>query len=121
MKRKRRTPKQRIAICERDGWICHISGEKIDPAKDKWHLDHIVPLAGGGEDTDENLAPALDWAHLEKTRADIKRIAKGKRVRAKHLGTYRHGYRKKKIRSRPLDGTRKSGRRKRMNGTVEKW
>ena len=114
MKRKRRTPKQRIAICEAHGWICHLTGIKIDPVRDKWEIEHIVPLAGGGEDVDENCAPVLAWAHKEKTVQDVKRIAKGKRVREKHLGA-------RKSRSRPIPGSKRSGVRKRMDGTVERW
>jgi len=114
MKRKRRTPKQRIAICEAHGWICHLTGIKIDPVRDKWEIEHVIPLAGGGEDVDENCAPVLAWAHKEKTVQDVKRIAKGKRVRQKHLGA-------KKTSSRPIPGSRRSGVRKRMDGTVEKW
>ena len=121
MTRKKRTDKKRREIGARHGWICHISGACIDPDVDDWRLNHVIPLGGGGSDDEDNLRPALAKAHLEKTRKDITRIAKGKRVRAKHLGTWQQGRRKKKIPSRPMDGTRKSGRRRRMNGTVERW
>lgn len=43
-----------LDIFERDGWICHICGEPVDPADAS--LDHVVPIARGGQHTAENLA-----------------------------------------------------------------
>lgn len=85
--RKRRTAEHREAICKARKWLCHICGLPIDPVRMKWELDHIIPLASGGSDDDENLAPAHAKCHLEKTVGDVGLIAKGKRMRAKHLGT----------------------------------
>lgn len=87
MTRRRRTPAQREAICRAHGWRCGLCGAPIKPPHDKWALDHIIPLAGGGEDTDDNLHPVHVRCHAGKTLQDVQRIAKGKRVRAKHLGT----------------------------------
>ena len=114
MSRKRRTPKQRIAICEAHGWICHLTGIKIDPVRDRWELDHVIPLTEGGSDDDDNLAPALASAHLKKTVERAPIGAANRRKMYKHLGA-------KKKRSRPIPGSRRSGVRKRMDGTVEKW
>jgi 5-methylcytosine-specific restriction endonuclease McrA len=50
------------AVWERDGGICGICGEAADP-KD-WHLDHIVPLALGGEHSYANVQvthPLCNW------------------------------------------------------------
>ena len=111
--RKTRTPSHREAICKAHNWECHICHTRIVPPQG-WALDHIVPLMGGGTDTDDNLAPVHNKCHAVKTALDVERIAKGKRVRAKHLGL-------KETRSRPLPGTKASGLRKRMDGTVERW
>lgn len=86
MTRRRRTPKQRLAILEACGEICHICGNKIDGAKERWEIEHIIPLALGGEDGGGNLAPAHVACHREKTSADAGDIAKANRVRAKHNG-----------------------------------
>lgn len=111
--RKRRTPQQREAICVAHAWKCGLCPATIDPVREKWALDHIIPLAAGGTDEDDNLHPVHVRCHTKKTEDDIRRISKIRRVRAKHLGT--------KIKSgRPLPGTKRSGWKKRMDGTVER-
>ena len=111
MTRRRRTPAQREAICSAHGWLCGLCGAPIKPPHDKWALDHIIPLAGGGEDTDDNLHPVHVRCHAEKTLDDVKRIAKGKRVRAKHIGTASPT-------SRPMPGSRRSRWKRKFNGEV---
>lgn len=85
--RRRRTPQQREAICVSHGWSCGLCKHPIDPVKQKWDLDHIIPLAAGGTDTDDNLHPVHRHCHRDKTNSDVGDIAKINRVRAKHLGT----------------------------------
>jgi 5-methylcytosine-specific restriction enzyme A len=111
-KRKRRTPAQRLAICEAHNWICYLSGQKIDPIRDRYEIEHVIPLAGGGTDDDENCRPVLASAHIEKTKADLARIAKGKRIEQKHKGAKRT--------KRPMPGSRASGWKHRMNGEWER-
>ena len=72
MKRKRRTAQQREAICVANNWICHICGLPIDPVRQRWELDHPIPLANGGTDEDEALKPAHARCHLEKTVGDAR-------------------------------------------------
>lgn len=111
MTRRRRTPAQREAICAAHNWTCGICHGPIKPPKDKWALDHIIPLAGGGSDEDENLHPVHVRCHAEKTLDDVKRIAKGRRVRAKFLGS--------RAPSRcPLPFGRTSKWKKKINGEV---
>ena len=110
MKRKRRTAKQRIAICEAHGWMCYLTGTKIDPVHDRYELEHVIPLAGGGTDEDDNLRPVLASAHLEKTKADLARIAKGKRIEQKHKGAQRS--------ARPMPFGRGSKFKRKMNGEI---
>lgn len=50
-------------ICERDGWICWICRAPIDrdrshPNRQAGTCDHVVPLAQGGSDSDENVRAA---------------------------------------------------------------
>jgi 5-methylcytosine-specific restriction endonuclease McrA len=40
-------------VWERDGGVCGICGEPAD--EERWHLDHVVPLALGGEHTYANV------------------------------------------------------------------
>lgn len=63
-----RTPERRRAnaerswrtdVFDRDGWVCGICDEPVDPSLEWPHpqrvsLDHIVPLGKGGEHTPEN-------------------------------------------------------------------
>lgn len=111
--RKRRTPQQREAICLAHKWKCGLCPSTIDPVREKWALDHIIPLAAGGADTDDNLHPVHVKCHTEKTAEDLGRIAKIARVRSKHLGT--------KIKSgRPLPGTKRSGWKHKVSGEWER-
>lgn len=111
MTRRRRTPAQREAICEAHNWTCALCGAPIKPPHDKWALDHIIPLAGGGSDDDENLHPVHVRCHTSKTLDDVKRIAKGRRVRAKFIGTFKPS-------SRPMPGSRRSKWKRKFNGEV---
>lgn len=87
MTRKRRTAEHRERICIARGWLCHICELPINPVRQRWHLDHVIPLASGGKDEDDNLHPVHEKCHLAKTVEDVGKIAKGKRLRARHLGT----------------------------------
>lgn len=88
---------------------CHISGRKIGRS-DTWELDHIRAICNGGENRESNLAPALTYHHKAKTKIDVATKAKDDRIRKKHLGIY-------KPRAR-IPGSKGSGMRKKMNGTV---
>lgn len=50
----------RHSIADRDGWVCQICTEGIDPSA-AWpdpsslSIDHITPVSLGGDDSDENL------------------------------------------------------------------
>lgn len=52
-----------LAVFERDGWTCHLCGEAIDPelsgrARMGATVDHLIPLARGGEHSYANVAAA---------------------------------------------------------------
>lgn len=107
--RRRRSSKEREAICIARGWTCHICGGVIHPGREKWELDHVIPLASGGSDDDANISPAHAKCHLGKTCRDIPVIAKGERVRAKHMGLQI---------KRPFPGGRKSKWKRKISGEV---
>lgn len=52
--------RRRVAIYERDGWLCWICTEPVDQGA-HWNadlapsLDHVIPASLGGPDDDENL------------------------------------------------------------------
>ena len=43
---------KRYQVYLRDGGICQICGQPVNP--DNWQIDHIVPLARGGADDESN-------------------------------------------------------------------
>lgn len=103
--------------------VCHCGQPDckkiIDPVRDRWRGDHIRRWAEGGRNTPDNLRPILeacDAGPNGKAARDTKIIAHGKRAGARHMGG-----RGRKLKGRPLAGTKASGLRKRMNGTVERW
>ena len=92
--------------------LCHICKSPIDVEFSTWEAEHVVPHALGGQDTTDNLAPVHWRCHLPKTKNDVRMIAKGKRVRDKRLGLKRS--------KNPMLGSKRSGWKKKMNGTVER-
>lgn len=102
-------PRVKLRIFESYGGHCYLSGRKIGPA-DKWEIEHIVALCNGGENRESNLAPALKDKHKEKTANDVAEKSRVSRKRSKHLGAKR--------KSRPMPGSRVSGWKKHLDGTV---
>lgn len=84
--RKPMSDMRRLRIWEAQKGICVICDLKIDGAREKWTIEHIVPLGLGGEDSDWNCAPAHEHCRRQKDKTDVKAIAKAKRMKAKHLG-----------------------------------
>jgi 5-methylcytosine-specific restriction protein A len=79
----------------------------------KFHYDHIIPDALGGEPTLQNCAVLCLNCHGAKTGGgDVPRIAKAKRQQRKHIGA--------KTSAGTIPGSKRSPFRKRMDGTVER-
>lgn len=53
------------AILERDGMVCHICGRDIAELGEL-HMDHVIPLARGGEHSMANVKPAHSTCNLRK-------------------------------------------------------
>lgn len=111
MTRRTWTPRRKLAVFETHGGKCHICGQKIDGAREPWELEHLIPIAMGGDDDETNAAPAHVSCHAQKTTTDRKQIAKANRVRAKHNGA-------KKLAQRLIPGSKGSGLRKKVSGEV---
>ena len=78
--------RQRAAIFESAGGVCHICGGKIRVGE-AWEAEHVIPYALTRDNSDANLRPAHVKCHAAKTREeDIPRISKAERQRAKHFG-----------------------------------
>ena len=105
-------PRVCLRIFLRHDGRCSCCNRRIGPTE-QWQLDHIVALINGGENRETNLQPLLTEHHRTKTRKDIAEKALSYRKRVKHLGI-------KRAKSRPMPGSKASGIRKRMDGTVER-
>lgn len=101
---------ERVRIFSKAGGRCHICGCDIRLG-DPWDVEHIIPLAQGGEDGGDNTAPAHIACHRTKTAKDAADTAKCKRREASHLGA------RAPSRS-PLPFGRQSAFKKRMDGSV---
>lgn len=92
---------RRAQIIARDRGRCCYPG---CAATSGLEVDHIVALALGGRDADDNLETLCAAHHQQKTRLDARLIAKAKRAGAKHRGEFPPS--KAKIRSRGFAPTR---------------
>jgi len=79
------TAKARVVLFQASGGLCHICGGRIGVGE-AWEVEHIVPLAQGGEDGGDNLSPAHVKCHRGKTAKDAADTARAKRREAAHLG-----------------------------------
>lgn len=77
-------------------------------------IDHVIPLIIGGLHRESNLQLLCVECHAAKTKLDVKIKAKVAKSRKRRLGF-------SKPKGSPMPGTRASGIRKRMNGSVERW
>lgn len=64
MARKAITPKTRFDVFKRDGFRCQYCG--AHPPGALLHVDHIVPVATGGGDEQDNLVTACERCNLGK-------------------------------------------------------
>lgn len=83
--RKYLTPKQKAEVLLRFNGCCAICGEKFE-AGAVIQFDHTQALGLDGSNDLENFRPVhgeQDGCHAQKTKSDIKAIAKGKRQRKK--------------------------------------
>lgn len=116
-------PTKRDAI-KRSGGLCEAIGEWYGlevgqrcnaPLSYGVEFDHIDLDANSKDNSLSNCAAVCKRCHSHKTRhRDIPLAAKTLRQQDKANGI-------KKAKGRPMPGTRASGIRKRMDGTVERW
>ena len=112
--RRSMTPTRALKAWELHGGVCVTCGIKIDGTKERWFVEHIRALELGGADDDSNIGPAhFIRCKAEKDADDHHMAARAKRRKRLQLGIKSH--------ARPIPGSRASGVRKRMDGTVEKW
>jgi 5-methylcytosine-specific restriction enzyme A len=73
----------RIRVFERYGGKCYITGNRLSAGE--WDIEHVKSLKAGGENRENNLAPAWRKPHKEKTATENIENAKINRKKRKHL------------------------------------
>jgi 5-methylcytosine-specific restriction protein A len=100
-----------LRVWDHFGGICQCGcGRKI-AAGEPWNLDHVIALINGGANRESNFVPLLVEHHKIKTREDVAIKSKIARVKAAFIGVM-------KPKGRPMPGSKASGWRKKMDGTV---
>lgn len=75
-----------------------------------WEVDHVAALVHGGSNDDDNLTILCRNCHVAKSRRDVQARSKGDRVAV--------GGRQRK--GPPMQGSRLSGLKKHMDGSVSR-
>jgi len=107
-------PRVRLRVFEKAYGRCQFCTGVVGVAAMQWQVDHIVPIIAGGDNREDNLQILCDGCHKGKTGKDVADKARVARTRQKHLGI------KPRSKGTPMAGTKASGWRKRMDGTVER-
>jgi 5-methylcytosine-specific restriction endonuclease McrA len=104
-------PHVRLRVLLRFDRRCQECTNKI--SNKRWICDHRTALINGGENRETNLGPIHEACDKTKTAVDVALKSAVYRKTAKGVGiSLRKG--------RPMPGSRGSGFRKRMDGTVER-
>lgn len=104
----------RDRVFDREKGLCHSCRRKINPGRERWTLEHREAIVLGGENREGNLCLTCSICLPVKNAKDVAEKSFVARKRKKD-----RGIRTKKW--RPMPGTRASGIRKRMDGTIERW
>ena len=107
--RKTISAKKRVALFAAHNGICHICGGKINVGE-AWQVEHVIPFAMGGSDTEDNWRPAHTKCHKTKTVKDVADIAKAKRREARHIGV--------KVSKSPMPFGKGSKWKRKMDGSL---
>ena len=101
----------KLRIFDKCNGTCQKCRSRVYPGR--FQYDHITAIINGGGNRESNLWILCDSCHGGKTREDVGIKSRTARIRANHLGL-------KKPKGRPMPGSRASGWKKRLDGTVVK-
>jgi 5-methylcytosine-specific restriction protein A len=105
--------KVKLRVLKRFEYKCAACGTPIRSGI-PWTCDHTVAIINGGENRERNLRPICNKVCLKpKDRADVAEKSRTYRKQAATFGL-------KRRKGRPMAGSRASGLKKRMDGTVVK-
>ena len=110
-KRRKMTPSRALKIWEAHAGQCWFCKLPIDGAREDWYIEHKRALELGGEDTDENCAPAHYEHKAGKDAEDHSLAARSKRQKRAHIGI-------KSRKGPPMIGSKDSDWKRRMDGTL---
>lgn len=79
-------------------------------------FDHNAPLKGGGSNAPANIVALTKATHLEKTKLDVPRIAKGKRLSKEHEAFRQRMLAKSSNDLEPLEPLKKKWQSRKMEG-----
>jgi 5-methylcytosine-specific restriction protein A len=101
----------RLRVYVRAGGRCDICSRSIRTGE-RWECDHKSALANGGEHRESNLQVLCGWCHKAKTKTDIAEKSATYQSKKRHLGL--------KKAKHPMPGSKASGWKRKMDGTVVK-
>lgn len=102
-------PRVRLRVWDRCEGKCGECGRKIGVGEG-WIVEHLTALINGGANRETNLGVTCGWCKTNKDARDVAEKSKVARVRSRHLGV--------KQSSRPMPGSKASGWKRKMDGTV---
>lgn len=111
MSRQEFSRKTKAQAFERANGCCESCSAKLKVGEVEY--DHVLPCALGGDNTLENCACLCKICHNAKTGKDVGMIRKADRQRDYLSGA-------KKSLGKPIPGSKRSGWKKRLDGTVER-
>ena len=101
----------RLRVFSRVAGRCAKCTCRIMPG-DNWQCDHIIPLIQGGQNSENNLQPLCSNCHRRKTNSEVSEKSRVYRIALKHfIGS-------RKTSKRPIFGSKASGWRKKMDGSI---
>lgn len=87
MARKSFNAKERDRLFNLYAGKCYLCNGQIDRKKERFEIEHVIPLAISDDNSDGNLRLAHAKCHLAKTATDLATIAKVKRQAGNHDGS----------------------------------
>ena len=106
-------PRVRLRVFDRYDGRCQCGCNRKIMAGEAWDLEDTIAIVNGGERRESNFKPWLKEHHKGKTARDVREKSIVRRKRMKSLGIAPK-------KGRPMPGSKASGIRKRMDGTVER-
>lgn len=109
------TDQERARLFLERGGRCHKCKRKLGPA-DTWIVEHMLALENGGTNEWQNLDVTCEWCVPKKNAEDDAVAKKIRAVATNHIVPTSQ----RQSKGRPLQGTKRSGWKKKLDGTVER-